>query len=151
MEEREEKERKTAYFIWKNFLFLPSVNLIPLRSTWRYSVTSFIQYARLILLCHTTALLVQYSTCLRQKENVEAGESYKMLVLIKNMTDAHKISLLSFMSLSRRHRYSYCMIVHIIDDNKKDEHTMICTWERNLPSSYLLPSIDWIIIWKLNR
>ncbi len=75
----------------------------------------------LISLCHKTVVLVQYCTYLRQK--AEEKEAYKMHILIRNTNNAHKISLQSFVSLYRRLRYSYCMIVHIIDDNKKKNNT----------------------------
>ncbi len=53
------------------------------------------------------------------KKNEEEEEAYKVCILIKYTNNAHKILLLSFASLYRRLTYSYCMIVHIIDDNTK--------------------------------
>ncbi len=55
-------------------------------------------------------------------EKKKEEEAYKMPALIKTTNNAHKISLQSSVSLPRRLRYSYCMIVHIIDDNKKKKN-----------------------------
>jgi hypothetical protein len=83
----------------------------PINTNIKYSVTSFILYVYFITLYR--------KTCLRKKKEEEA---YKMLTLIKTTNNAHKISLQSSVSLPRRLRYSYCMIVHIIDDNKKKKN-----------------------------
>ncbi len=113
------REEEKQCILLEQFSILTICQFDPIKKNIRYSVTSFIQYMCLISLCHKTALLVQYWTCLRRKQK-ENKESYEMLILIKNMTDAHKISLLSSISLSRRLRDSYCMIVHIIDKNKTE-------------------------------
>jgi hypothetical protein len=55
----------------------------------------------------------------KKNEEEEEEEAYKVCTLIKYTNNAHKISLLSFVSLYRRLTYSHCMIVHIIDDNIK--------------------------------
>ncbi len=91
----------------ENLLEQFSILTDPINTNIKYSVTSFILYVCFITLYR--------KTCLRKKKE----EAYKMLTLIKTTNNAHKISLQSSVSLPRRLRYSYRMIVHIIDGNKK--------------------------------